>query len=67
MLISKENNVQRWENEIIMMEDHENERKKRPTWEIDNINIVGYLRGPCKLSERFSENIIQKVCGILEV
>lgn len=49
------------------MEDHDLDRKQRISWEVDQINITQYLRGPCKLAERFSERLIQKVCGILEV
>lgn len=67
MLISKEKNAKRWDNEVSMMEDHETERRNRPTWEIDNVNITEYLRGPCLLEKRFSEKLIQKICGILEV
>lgn len=48
------------------MEDHENDRKKSPTWTADETNVVHYLRGPCKLS-KYSAELIQKVLGILEV
>ncbi|XP_077295415.1 SET and MYND domain containing, arthropod-specific, member 3 [Arctopsyche grandis] len=67
MLLSKEKNPVRWEKEVAVMEDHETERRQKPTWDVDNVNIVGYLREPCKLRDRFPEEIIQKVCGILEV
>uniref|UniRef100_A0A336KMW1 CSON012778 protein n=1 Tax=Culicoides sonorensis TaxID=179676 RepID=A0A336KMW1_CULSO len=66
VLLAKDKNEERWNKEIACMECHENERKSKPTWEVDHQNIVKYLRGPLKL-EQYSEELIQKVLGILEV
>lgn len=49
------------------MEAHNKERKETPTWNFNQINVVEYLRGPCKLGGRFDEDLIHTVCGILEV
>lgn len=49
------------------MEHHENIRRQTEQWKADHQNIVKYLIGPCKLDGRFSEELIQQACGILEV
>lgn len=49
------------------MEAHAEERKQSPSWHVDKVNVAGFLRGPCKLTNRFSEDLIMHVCGILEV
>lgn len=67
MCLEKEANPQRWENEISEMEYHPETRKNSDIWNADRVNVVGYLHGPCKLKERFSEDLIQQACGILEV
>lgn len=67
MLIAKEANPNRWEREIAVMECHEEARHDTDTWCADQINVIGYLLGPCKLKDRFSEKLIQQACGILEV
>ncbi|XP_018577319.1 protein msta-like [Anoplophora glabripennis] len=66
VLLIKEKNPQRWEEEIQLMESHNDIRKQKPIWEFNQHNIVEYLRGPCKL-DRFSEDLIHSVCGILEI
>lgn len=48
------------------MEAHIEARKNLPIWEFNQTNVVGYLRGPCKL-DQFSEELIHQVCGILDV
>lgn len=48
------------------MESHDEIRKSKPIWEFNQVNIVQYLRTVGKLG-RFSEELIHKVCGILEV
>lgn len=65
--MEKEANPKRWENEIAKMEYHHDIRKNSDIWNADKVNVVGYLHGPCKLKERFSEDLIQQACGILEV
>lgn len=67
ILLQKEKNPKRWENEVSKMEYHPEIRKNTDAYNTDNTNIVGYLRGPCKLKDRFTEELIQRVCGILEV
>lgn len=49
------------------MEYHPKERKGTELWKADEVNVVGYLQGPCKLKDRFSKDLIHQVCGILEV
>uniref|UniRef100_A0A1B0CV13 Putative histone tail methylase n=1 Tax=Lutzomyia longipalpis TaxID=7200 RepID=A0A1B0CV13_LUTLO len=66
LLLAKEADPQRWEQEVAHMEYHEEARKQTQTWKVDDTNIVKYLRGPCKLT-RFPEALIQQACGILEV
>lgn len=48
------------------MEHHEGLRRITDAWKADEINVVAFLRGPCKL-DKFSAALIQKVIGILEV
>lgn len=67
MLLEKEANPDQWNNVISKMEHHAEIRRNSESWNADKVNIVGYLHGPCKLKERFSEEVIQQACGILEV
>ncbi|CAH0725580.1 unnamed protein product, partial [Brenthis ino] len=67
LLIAKENYPERWKQEVEVMETHTEERKKRHTWEADQINIVNYLIDHCKLGKKFSKELVEQVCGILEV
>lgn len=68
MILEKEENPQRWSDEVEPMQDHKKERINTPAWNADQQNIVGYLLGPCKLKERgITEELIQQVIGILEV
>lgn len=67
MLLEKEANEDKWNAEISKMEYHHEIRKNSEAFKADKVNIVGYLHGPCKLKERFSEDLIQQACGILEV
>lgn len=66
-MLEKESNPKRWEEEISLMEHHEALRRQTEQWNVDQKNIVQYLIGTCKLQGRFSEELIQQVCGILEV
>ncbi|CAK1555746.1 unnamed protein product [Leptosia nina] len=67
MLIAKENDPDRWQRELEMMETHTDERKKRQSWEADQNNILNFLLTRCKLGAKFSKDLIEKVCGILAV
>ncbi|XP_055638361.1 SET domain-containing protein SmydA-8-like [Toxorhynchites rutilus septentrionalis] len=67
VLLEKESHPDRWNDEISVMEYHHDVRKDSMTWNADQNNVVAYLRGPCGLEDRFSEELIQQVIGILEV
>ncbi|XP_053958684.1 SET domain-containing protein SmydA-8 isoform X1 [Anastrepha ludens] len=68
VLLAKEFDPNRWELEIAPMEYHNEERRKlSDVWNADFVNIAQYLRGPCRLADRFSEDLIMQVVGILEV
>ncbi|XP_061386995.1 SET domain-containing protein SmydA-8 [Musca vetustissima] len=68
VLLAKEAYPERWEKEVAPMEYHDKERRANTEiWHADLVNIAQYLRGPCKLAERFSEDLIMQVVGILEV
>lgn len=66
VLLAKEKDPKRWEDEVAQMEAHNDIRKQKPIWEFNQHNIAEYLRGPCKLAT-FSEELIHTVCGILEI
>ncbi|KAG5899749.1 hypothetical protein JTB14_006087 [Gonioctena quinquepunctata] len=66
VLLAKEKHPRRWDEEISSMEAHNDRRKNTPIWKFNQHNIVEYLRGACKL-DRFSEELIHTVCGILEI
>lgn len=69
VVLEKEANPIRWNEEVGIMEDHDSYRRNSPQWNVDSINIAGYLLGPCKLNDKISvdEDLIQKAIGILEV
>ncbi|CAF4829512.1 unnamed protein product [Pieris macdunnoughi] len=67
MLIAKENNPDRWQHELDVMETHTGERIKRPSWEADQNNIVNFLINHCKLGAKFNHDLLEKICGILAV
>lgn len=67
VLLAKEANPEQWTNVVSKMEHHTEIRRNTESWNTDKVNIVGYLHGPCKLKERFSEELIQQACGLLEV
>ncbi|XP_023172922.2 SET domain-containing protein SmydA-8 isoform X1 [Drosophila hydei] len=68
VLLAKEAQPERWQNEVAPMEHHELERRENAdVWHADRVNIAQYLRGPCKLADRFSEELIMQVVGVLEV
>lgn len=67
VLLESETNPQRWKDEVEPMEHHSDKRRDTEAWNADQQNIVSYLSGPCGLKEKFSEQFIHKVVGILEV
>ncbi|KAF6204066.1 hypothetical protein GE061_002406 [Apolygus lucorum] len=67
-LVASEKDPDRWKSEVICLMDHNSLRKEnQEVWEAEGNNVVEFLRSRCKLSERFSEDLIRKICGILEV
>lgn len=67
MLFAKEEHPERWDAELSVMEYHNDSRKDGATWNQDEQNVVKYLRGPCGLKDRFTEEVIQQVIGILDI
>lgn len=67
VLLAKERDPERWEAEVKTMEDHEDKRKESEVWRVEQVNIVEFLHKVCKLGDRFPEELIHFVCGILEV
>ncbi len=49
------------------MEHHEMNRRNTEQWDSDCKNVVQFLHGPCNLKDRFSADLIQQACGILQV
>lgn len=49
------------------MEPHNELRKKFPVWGINQVNIVDFLLGPCKLNDRCDEELLHTICGIIEI
>lgn len=66
-LLAIEANPQIFEQQLSKMEYHDEARKKSKFWEIDQINIVNNLLGPCKLNGRFMREIIERAIGILDI
>lgn len=66
VLLAMEKDKSRWDNEVSGMETHSDRRKSKEIWNFYRVNVVDYLRGPCKL-QRFDEDTIHKVCGILDI
>lgn len=67
VLLAKENNPERWTNEVENMEAHTDKRKEKPIWQYYQTNVVEFLQNHCKLGDRFSSELIHTVCGILDV
>ncbi|XP_026746343.1 SET domain-containing protein SmydA-8 [Trichoplusia ni] len=67
VLLAKEKDSERWKRELEAMETHTESRKLRPTWGADQVNIADFLIDHCKLGNRFDKDLVQRVCGILEV
>lgn len=67
LLLAKDSNPDRWDKEVALMEHHEATRRNTEQWNCDHKNVVEFLHGPCKLKDRFSADLIQQACGILQV
>nr|XP_012234311.1 PREDICTED: LOW QUALITY PROTEIN: protein msta, isoform B-like [Linepithema humile] len=66
LLLESERNSERWNKEVKDMEAHNKVRCQKKQWASDHVNVVDYLRKRLKL-DRFSEEHIQTICGILEI
>ncbi|CAA9994291.1 unnamed protein product [Nesidiocoris tenuis] len=67
-LMTIDRNRKRWATEVCSMEDHNLERRlNEAEWEREKTNVVFFLRERCRLSDRFTKDLIETVCGILEV
>ncbi|KAK3925491.1 SET domain-containing protein SmydA-8, isoform A [Frankliniella fusca] len=67
VLLAKEKDPARWEREVKVLMTHSDKRKANPQWGANQVNVVDFLRKRCKLEERFSEDAVHEVIGILEV
>ncbi|XP_004931827.1 SET domain-containing protein SmydA-8 [Bombyx mori] len=67
VLLAKEKDPHRWQYELEPMETHTEARQKKQTWSADQVNVVNFLVDHCKLGNKFDKELVQKVCGILEV
>lgn len=67
VLLAKEQDPERWEREVEVMEEHTTARQQKVTWGADQVNIADFLVDHCKLKNKFNKELVQKVCGILEV
>ncbi|XP_075212902.1 SET domain-containing protein SmydA-8-like isoform X2 [Lycorma delicatula] len=66
VLLVKESDPERWEREVGPMESHCKERKAEQEWNTEQVNIVDFLLKKCKLNDRFNDELIHFVCGVLE-
>ncbi|OAD54391.1 Protein msta, isoform B, partial [Eufriesea mexicana] len=66
LLLESEKNPERWNNEVKNMESHNKIRSQKKQWKLNHVNVVEYIRKRLKL-DRFSEEQIHTVCGILEI
>ncbi|CAB3230749.1 unnamed protein product [Arctia plantaginis] len=67
VLLAKEQDPERWEHEVEVMEDHKAARQQKATWSADQVNIADFLVDHCNLQNRFNKELVLKVSGILEV
>ncbi|XP_059048745.1 SET domain-containing protein SmydA-8 isoform X1 [Achroia grisella] len=67
LLLAKEKDPERWQQELNVMETHNEARQQRPSWAADQANIVDFLVDHCKLGRKFDKELVQRVCGILEI
>ncbi|XP_054268705.1 SET domain-containing protein SmydA-8 [Macrosteles quadrilineatus] len=67
VLLQRDRDPERWEAEVKDLEAHTEGRKTDPDWEIEQVNVVEFLRNKCKLADRFTEDEIHWAIGALEV
>lgn len=67
VLLAIERNPQYYEEQVSKMEFHDEARRGSPFWDVDQVNIVGLLLGPCKFEGRCSRDLIERVIGILDI
>ncbi|XP_046990280.1 SET domain-containing protein SmydA-8 [Schistocerca americana] len=66
-LLAKERDPARWQREVAPMQAHNDRRRDTPGWHSNQVNVVSFLRDRCGLADRFDEELVHTVCGILEV
>lgn len=68
ILLEKDSNSKRWDEDVEPMEHHRDTRFGTPSWNADQQNIVLYLLGPCNLKNQGVDGeLIQRIIGVLEV
>lgn len=67
MLVAKERDPKRWQEEVECLESKNEIRKTKQIWNFNQMNIVDFIRNVCKLDQKYSEDLIHTVCGILEI
>jgi len=67
VLLQKDKDPERWEAEVKDLEAHSDSRKNDPDWDIEQVNVVEFLRNKCKLADKFTEDEIHWAIGVLEV
>lgn len=65
VLLAMEKDKERFEREILPMEYHEEARRDSKIFQIDQNNVVNYLKLHMKLD--YSDDLIQRICGVLMV
>lgn len=54
VLITKERNPTRWQQEVSVMEHHNDKRRETQVWEANHVNTVVFLRDRCQLANRWA-------------
>lgn len=65
MLLAMDSNPERFEREILPMEYHDEARRRTKMFQVDQNNVVNYVRMHMKLD--YAEETIQRVLGVLTV
>ncbi|GLV35060.1 SET and MYND domain containing arthropod-specific member 1 [Carabus blaptoides fortunei] len=66
ILFQKENDAKLWE-KLMKLESHCKERKETEKYENDRVSVAQFIRKFFKLEEKFTEEEILRICGILQV
>lgn len=65
-LYQKENNPEVW-NKLMKLQSHCEERKGTEKYEADKTCIAQFIRKFYKLEDKFTEEEILKICGVVQV